>query len=321
MPIERADVVLAQPSVIPEFLVLGLAPVRSHLIIAGPAKIGKSYLTLELISCLMRGVSFLDIFRVPKPRSVTLIQGEMPPEYFKELRLRALQSVCQNGTLKNLYLEQTTQLRLSNPTSVARLKQELGTVGTELFWMDPFYTCHEGSFNNAQDVNQTLGTFNFLGEAVHSATGFTAHFRKQQTNRSGKRMPQDFQDIAGSFLFEAWADSIITVTPIDSMLGQQVGQQPDEDDLYAKLRLSFWNRWLPPMGDIEGHISITPPFFRVTECSPRMRILRELCSGKSATYSAIAKRASVGHQRTQAFLEHLVRMKLVAKAGNDYFYC
>lgn len=314
--------ILSQPITFPRFVIPGLIPEGGKFIIAGKSKIGKSFLAMELCSSIIRGMPFLSMFPVPKPKSVFLVQAEMPAEIFIFARLRPLAALCQDGALDRFWLEQSISFRLANPVDVAKLKQRVDLFQPDVLIIDPLYSIHVGSFNEAGAVNETLQVLNWLSEECYKsygrrpAIGMVAHFRKASMTRSGKKIAQDMDDILGSALFGAWADSIITVIPTGTII------PIDDPDLAQPKKLDFWTRWLPPLGEVAVSMHGLPPFYTVDPKSmgPNLRILAQLSrpAGLSMTANAIASRSKSNSKTTKTLLDQLVAYGVVTSIAGEY---
>jgi len=298
--------ILSQPIPTVKYVIPGLIPENGHIIISGRGKIGKSYLALEMTSCLVRKAPFLSIFPALNPVKVLLVQAEMPANVFIVQRLFPMAKVCQCSDTDRFFLEQSTSFRLSNIDDVARLKASIDSCSPDLLIVDPLYSIHVGSFNEAGAVNETLQTLNFLSNQCHCAVCLVAHFRKESTTNSGKRIEQDWVDIMGSALFSAWADTIISVVP-------------DENNDNRR-KLSFVTRWLPNIGEMIVDFNAVPPFYSACSISPKMRIMSELVSGKATSASAIAKRLGVNYAQTLQFLKNMADTNILFVVNGEYKY-
>lgn len=311
MPQRVSDILRSPPPSLPLFLIPGLLPEQGHLIIGGKWAIGKTLLNLELISSLVRGVPFLGIFPVSKPRRVLLVQAEMPGATFISERIMPLANISRNGVFDNFYLEQSTTFRLTSGMDTASLIKVANSCSPEFVSVDPLYSIHVGSFNEAGVVNETLQCLNYISLQTKSAVNLVAHFRKAFRTNSGKKLVQDADDIIGSSFFANWADAIITIIPLE---------EETENTLHPLRQINFdKTRWIFPLGSLTARIYMEPPFIRPDKLSPNLRILQALHTG-SNTASAISKRASTNYKYTQEILEALVRKGILTLNGGDYAF-
>lgn len=296
----------------PKFITAGLLPEAGRFIIGGMSKIGKSFLNLEYAISVASGTPFLGIFP-NRPQRAALVQAEMPEQMFLASRIAPVMAkYAANGVGDRFFLEQNTQFRLDNVTANQALKAELGRIRPAFLSIDPLYTIITGSFSEMNTVMECLRALDFIVDyepGCKAAAGLVSHMRKAFITKSGKRVDQDSQDILGSVAFQAWADCIITVTPLKA---------DDEFDIFPTRRVSFWTRWLPPLGSMDVEIHGTPPFCVPKNLSPRLRVLQTLNTGHSNTASAISVRTKSDYRFVGAWLNELVRCGVLNKMGDQF---
>ncbi len=307
-PVSLADLLLNPPKN-PKFIIPGILPERGRLLISGAAKIGKSYMALELASALVSGKPFLGTFPIRRPSTTFILQAEVAGEAYFHYRLKQLAPAL-NGNSNCLFIENKLDFRLDNKSDVSRFIDMILGCKPDVTIIDPLYAINTGSFTDPGAVAENLRIINYVGEKTNTAIVLVHHMRKPKLDQKGNAVKQDFNDVMGSHLYVGWGDTIIAITPMG-----------DPDELNPMKSIDFMTRWMPPVGEIESELSIFPPFFRKTaNYNPpfRIRIMMELCGDKSKSWGSISKRARSNPIQVKKFLDELEAMSLVKNVQGEY---
>lgn len=275
------------------------------MVIAGRPKAGKSFMALEMAMSLVQGTSLIGVFPVSFPCTVALIQSEIAPGLFYPRLAQAAKSVQhQNSCLDRFYLQQTCTFKLDREPDVLILKQELASMRPHVLIVDPLYMMRSGSENLAEEMSKTTDTLSELGEMFNMATVIVHHYRKQRTTSSGKPIAQDMDDIRGSSVIRAWADSTF-------LLSRQKGSSTVDVD--------FEFRHFPDVETLRTSFHYTTPFFDPVAIPGVLQIVKSL-SGSPKVMSQIVKETGLHHRVITATLSNLIAADL-AEVDGQKAYC
>ena len=205
---------VADPAALPvrdeatRWLVDGLWPRDSVGVIGGEAKLGKTWLALELAVAVAGHIPCLGRFDVARAGRVLLFAAE---DGLADLRAR-LEGICRARKLDleklDLGVLTVEQMRLDLAEDRGRLAATLAAHRPELLILDPFVRLHRAvDENSATEVSAILGELRTLQRRFHTAIALVHHARKNSAHlRPGVAL-------RGSGDFFAFADVTLWLHP------------------------------------------------------------------------------------------------------------
>jgi hypothetical protein len=232
-----------RPPIPTRWVVGGLVPEESCLVMGAEEKTGKTWLLFELAIAVACGYKVLDTWAVHKKGTVLLYS----PESGMESKRARLWGLCwglgldPRFALENLLFIRS-RLDLTKSDCIKDLTAAVAEHKPVLLIIDPLIAAHIGmDENDAGEVQSVLNTIRDLGAASPGMSTIVAHhLGKQNKERSS------FHGLRGSTAIGAWADGRITLR-----------KETDEQDATRRV-------------DIEHRDSRSPPpvGFRILEVPP-----------------------------------------------------
>ena len=186
----------------PRWLVEALWSRAAVGFVAGPPKLGKTWLALDLALSVATGTPCLDTFAVPEPGRVLVYLAEDPPAL---VRTR-LAGLCQH---RGLYLDDVPlhvitapSLRLDLAGDRRRLHEAVAQLAPRLLVLDPLVRLHRRDENHASEVAELLSFLREL-QRVHDLAVMVVHHMRKGGHQHGG------QALRGSGDFHAWTDSAL----------------------------------------------------------------------------------------------------------------
>lgn len=182
------------------WLIEGLWADRGVGILGGEAKLGKSWLALDVAISVAAGSACLGRFEVSRPGPVLLYAAEDALNVVRE-RLEAISAAA--GILLAdlpLYVITAPRIRLDVARDCAELRETIEEIAPRLLVLDPFIRLHAIDENVASDVAPLLAYLRQLERELGVAVLLVHHARKGGGIRAG-------QALRGSSDLHAWGDS------------------------------------------------------------------------------------------------------------------
>jgi DNA-binding transcriptional ArsR family regulator len=203
----------AAPPTAPCWLVDQLILQASNGWIGAGAKVGKSYLALDLLLACSLGEAWLGHFAVPRPLSVVLIQEEDSAwrVYQRARRLCRARGVDEVPT--NFHLAIRTGLQLDDATTLDPfLANELEPRRPDLIVWDVFNRLHTKSEKHAEQMLPILRRVDRIRNETGAANLITHHSRKP--GATGPDLATGGQKLRGPSEFWGWAENSIYLSPL-----------------------------------------------------------------------------------------------------------
>lgn len=287
----------------PNYIISGLLPESGSAIIAGPPKIGKSFLALQMAVDLAKGQPFLSVWNIAHPVKVALIQAEIAEGWFWNRVQWVASKVQSNGFLSNILLKTTCDFRLDNPSDTTALSKALAVEKPSVLIVDPLYMFHEKQESEQVEMVKIQRGLHQLSLYHNMATVIVHHFRKSMP---GSNLPRTAEDMRGSSTWEAWADSIMLL-------------QGNQDDL-DNVSLSFELRHVANPGNVTLGFDFEPSssaFISISGLSQKFQILQSIAHG-ARSVAEIERAAGLPNKVVYRLLGSLISGGLVIKAGGNY---
>lgn len=193
---------LEVPDAQPRWLVESLWSHQAVGFVAGPPKLGKTWLALDVALSVATGTPCLDTFAVPEPGRVLVYLAEDPPA---QVRGR-LAGLCQHRGLGlddvPLHVITAPSLRLDLERDQLRLREAVATIAPRLLVLDPLVRLHRRDENHSGEVAELLSFLREL-QRVYDLAVLVVHHMRKGGHRDGG------QALRGSSDFHAWTDSAL----------------------------------------------------------------------------------------------------------------
>ncbi len=192
-------------------------------LLSGEEKVGKSLYAMAEGSCLALALPVCGRFGVPERRRVLFLEEEDPPRRAHG-RLRALlrgQGLDPDDPAFRCDLNAWLRISVWSGFSldsrewVAQLEAEIQTFRPQVVYLDALRKLTRCDLNKAQEAGAVLAVLDDLRRRYGCLFRVIHHYRKQQGFRTGRGS----QEIAGSYVLGAWAESSMFFEPIGRKQG------------------------------------------------------------------------------------------------------
>jgi len=203
----------------PDVYIDGLLSSETSGWIAGEEKLGKTYYGLEEALCLALGLSVCGRFAVPTPRRVLFIEEEDSPRRVRVLRIPPLlrghdldpdDQALLDQLDRHFRIEVWSGFTFDDARMVERLRAGIADFKPSVVYIDVLRKVTLRDLNKAAEASGLLMILDQLRREYGVVFRILAHFRKVQGFRAGRGS----QEIGGSFVLGAWAESSLFFEPI-----------------------------------------------------------------------------------------------------------
>lgn len=195
---------LSQEELPIDWLVEELFSAGSSGWVGAEAKVGKSWLVLELVYCLTTASTYLERFAVTKPRKVIYIQEEDSEQRVLRRFNQLLRGTPDRQWPRDDLLRFAIRsgFKIDDPGWAARLHQALLTDPVDLCVLDVFQRLHLKSENDQAQMAAVLEVLNALNREFGCGFLVVHHNRKLQAGNEAR--PN--QMLRGSGVLSGWAE-------------------------------------------------------------------------------------------------------------------
>jgi RecA-family ATPase len=203
-----------EPQHPPAILGNGLLYSESKAIVYGRYKTGKSILAQQTALCIADGRPWLGFDTPEAGAPVLYLQLEIPHPLLHR-RVTKMWSSWRNGessgkpTKQPIYYWTEPYLKLDRPEGLAHLDRWLATVKPAVLIIDPVYKVMSGNMLDPNSVRALLDQLDAQIGKHHMSIIMVSHPRKSVFEDEAE---WGSDDLLGSVLFSAWADTVIKVT-------------------------------------------------------------------------------------------------------------
>lgn len=185
----------------------------SKVILYGKYKSMKSMLAQRFMFSCAEGKEWLG-FNTPKTGlTVLYLQLEIPEPLLQERLL----SMTQGGNIRGIKKEPVIWtehfLKLDTPQGMTKLERELSRTQPNVVILDPLYKLLSGNIADGHHVSVFLDNVDKLIEKYGISLMILSHSRKPPV-KDAEEQTWGSDDLLGTVLLSAWADSIIRVARI-----------------------------------------------------------------------------------------------------------
>lgn len=184
--------------------------------IAGEAKLGKSWLALELAVCVATGEPFLGKYAIAQPGRVFYLTEESNlRNIYNRLRMILLAKGLSPDSLRDrLRLLVRKRVKLTDPSWRTRIVTAIDAEKPVVLFLDPLRRYHDGGENDSGDLVAVLDAaaeFQERPDNHRVAVPIVHHMRKTSEANSDARAGQQMR---GSSDLHAWGDAALYCTGI-----------------------------------------------------------------------------------------------------------
>lgn len=267
---------------------------------AGAAKLGKTWVGLELALSVASNTPFLGRFPVEQPGPALLYLAE-------DSRARVRERLVALCTYRRLDLDTLPlsiidwpRIRLDDPADRDRLDATLAKCKPRIMGLDPIVRMHSCDESSATEMSGLLGFLRELSRRHNIALIVTHHMTKRNHNRPG-------QALRGSTDLHAWSDSSAYLTQQKNqlLLTLEHRSAPAPDPIPLRLVCA---------PDVPPHLEIVEPDGTTAPPSLDEQIRRHLLEvGEPVTRDALRRLLRVNNARLGEALTLLERQGLIVR--------
>ena len=253
-----------------------ILPKGGKLLFGGNAKIGKSFLMLELCRALATGTAPFGspTISVPTPVRVLMLEQELGEWGLQKRVRRVMKDENPDLIRKNLhYLSQMRQLKLNSPRGLEHISRWVQEVGAQVLFLDPIGQMHDWDENDSGQINRLFSSLERIQDACSDldlSIIISHHFGKPNRDPRVEIDPFSPYNFRGSSKFYDVPDTLVTCLRKDvDPRGKwwmietkwETRQGAELDDPY--MRLSF-----DKQGDARVRIESGPPLLEKIVVKP-----------------------------------------------------
>ena len=207
-PLELDDFLSWQPPKLVPIISDGLMYTGTRVIIYGKYKSLKSMLAIRFCVNVCRGKDWLG-FQTEKS-SVMYLQLEIPNQM---LQVRMVKMISSKEPHEPFYIWTEPTIKIDTDLGYKRIEEALVKSKPKILVIDPIYKIMSGDMLETRHVQDLVDWIDKLIEKYQISVVLVHHSRKGYT-AGGQDKDESFgnsDDMLGSVVFSAWADSIIKI--------------------------------------------------------------------------------------------------------------
>lgn len=212
-PVELKEFLRWEPEYPDPLIGGGLLYAEGKAIVYGRYKVGKSMLAMNIGLSIADGQPILGFPTTPLGASVLYLQLEMPKVLLHK-RQKKLWSGWRQGEDLEVMTKQPIHywtepfLKLNRPDGLAVLERRMAEFKPTVLIIDPIYKIMQGGIRDSDQVGALLDSLDKMIANHNCAVILVGHTRKSAFEEETE---WGSDDLIGSVLFSAWADTIIKV--------------------------------------------------------------------------------------------------------------
>jgi len=224
---------IASPPPRPLWLVEGLIRQAANGWVGAGAKVGKSYLVLDLLLACALGVPWLDTFAVPRPLSIALVEEEDSAWRVYERATRLLRGRGVEAP-PTFVLAVRTGIQLDKEGSLAPLLDHLRAGPVDLIVWDVFNRLHTVDEKRPEQTLPLLRRLDRLRDEFGVANLVLHHSRKPSV--SGPDLASGGQQLRGPSEYQGWAENSLYLKPLKGK-GVLIVEPESKDALQGQFKV------------------------------------------------------------------------------------
>jgi hypothetical protein len=224
---------LATPPARPLWLVEGLIRQASNGWVGAGAKVGKSYLVLDLLLACALGAPWLDTFAIPRPLSIALVEEEDSAWRVYERATRLLRGRGVEAP-RTFVLAVRSGIQLDKEASLAPLLDHLRASPVDLIVWDVFNKLHTVDEKRPEQTLPLLRRLDRLRDEFGVANLVLHHSRKPSV--SGPDLASGGQQLRGPSEYWGWAENSLYLKPLKGK-GVLVVEPESKDSLQGQFKV------------------------------------------------------------------------------------
>jgi len=182
----------------PEWVIRNLIERGSKTLLAGPPKVGKTWIVLQMMDCATGGRPFLgNPLWTPGEGCAKAVLVEEEGTTFRLAERVNLLMGAREGAI---FLHRQ-RIRLDSKQSLTQLAQDLMAIGPDLLILDPYAELHGGDENAVQDTQKVVAAIHYLGDLIPAMATVVVHHANKGSGTT-----------RGSSALPAAVDTILTVS-------------------------------------------------------------------------------------------------------------
>lgn len=240
----------------PPMMENGILDMRSKMVLAGPPKIGKSRVALNLAFSLALGQPFMG-YAVYKMSRVLFLQFEISERRFRQ-RVNGIARALKIPTDNNvpLYLQTLPYLALDSASGGWLLRRYIRALSADVVILDPMVKLHTGDEKEQSDMQGLLNNLDDIIEDTGVSIVLVHHTRKPAggVKSSGG---EAWASIRGSSYIPAWTDSnLIMGRPTPGATPVIQGVLRNGEDFTRAIKFGN-NHLMEVIGDLKAAIDLS----------------------------------------------------------------
>ncbi len=279
-------------------------------VVGGCAKLGKSWLGLDMAVSVASATPCLGRFAVEHPGDALVYLAE---DALPDVRGR-IDALCQHRRIRieslPLHVVTAPSLRLDLDTDRERLKTTLTRLKPRLLLLDPLVRIHRLDENSAQDIAGLLGFLRELNRTFELAVVLVHHAGKKQRRSPG-------QALRGSSDIFAWTDSSLFLARRKSeiLLTAEHRAAPSPEPMVLEL-ITDDDGDIPHLEIKDNRQSETLDASKGTLSDELLNVLAE--AGHPLSRTTLRARLRVKNQRLGNALANLERKNLILRTPQGW---
>jgi hypothetical protein len=197
---------------LPEVIGCGILPAEAMAVISAYSKMGKSLLAMMIGISLASGKPFLSQFPVGRRWRVLYIQLEISEKSIAD-RLRKMLPYARREGFNpgsNLEIVNMPPFKIDTDEGLKSYMRVIHAKRPEIVIWDPLYKLHSQDENKSDRMQRVLDKFDYLRSVFHVTQIIVHHHGKPSKDTSAR---DGFQLMRGSSVFDAFADTYLTLIP------------------------------------------------------------------------------------------------------------
>ncbi len=225
IPRTMKELLETQLTKVPDRISPGILPKGGTLMVAGGAKIGKSFVLSEFSRALATGMPLFDLeqLRIPTATKILSVEGEIG-EYGTQKRGKLTYADLTDRALNNLVVvtkEEAFEWKLDTKPGLMKWREAVEIVRPEVLLVDPlgaFHLSDENSQTDMERIFHAVEDLKSVNPEMQMSVVLTHHSGKPSTGKDGRDPLDPYSMRGASKLFDR-PDSILMLNRVGDLPG------------------------------------------------------------------------------------------------------